>query len=68
MSVQGRHQRRSVQDQPNPRVAMTVDPPLVTLGQAEPPLQVQVVPDRLVLPLADEQPGEEPDALSGIPA
>ncbi len=32
VSVQSRHQRRSLQDQPNPRVAMTVDPPLVTLG------------------------------------
>src|SRR3982751_2532965 len=53
------HQRRSVQDQPNPRVAMTVDPPLVTLRQAEPPLQIEIVPDRFILLLADEEAGQE---------
>src|SRR4051794_30166425 len=57
--VQGRHQRRSVQDQADPRVAMTVDPPLVTLGQAKPPLQIEVIPDRFILLLADEQAGQE---------
>ena len=57
VGVQGEHQRRSVQDQANPRVAMTVDPPLVTLGQAKPPLQIEIIPDRFILLLADEQAG-----------
>src|SRR3954452_1399830 len=59
VSVQGMYQRRSVQDQPNPRVAMTVDPPLVTLRQAEPPLQIEIVLDRFILLLADEEAGQE---------
>src|SRR3954464_13711509 len=59
MSVQGMYQRRSVQDQPNPRVAMTVDPPLVTLRQAEPPLQIEIVLDRFLLLLTDEEAGQE---------
>ena len=53
------HQRRPFLNDPNPRVAVTVDPPLVTLGQAEPPLQIEIVPDRFILLLADEQPGQE---------
>src|SRR4051794_12521960 len=63
--VQGKHQRRSVQDQPDPRVAMTVDPPLVTLGQAKPPLQIEIIPDRFILLLADEQAGEEAEHHRG---
>jgi hypothetical protein len=55
VSVQGMHQRRAVQDQPNPRVAMTVDPPFVTLGQAKPSLQIEIVSDLLKLVLADEK-------------
>ncbi len=59
VGIQGMHQRRAFQDDPDPRVAMTVDPPLVTLGQAEPTLQIQVVADLLERPRADEQPGKE---------
>ena len=55
-------------DDPNPRVPVAVDPPLVTLGQAEPTLQIQIVPDLLELPLAHEQPGEEADHHPGHPA
>jgi hypothetical protein len=46
VGVQGMHQRRSVQNQAYPRVAMTVNPPLVTLGQAKPALQLEMIPDR----------------------
>src|SRR5947209_17695529 len=53
------HQRGSFQDQPNPRVAMSEDPPPVTLRQAKPPLQIEIIPDRFILLLADEQAGEE---------
>ena len=43
------HQRRPFLNDPNPRVAVTVNPPLVTLGQAEPPLQIEIVLDLLEL-------------------
>src|SRR6478609_3069376 len=59
------HQRRPFLNDPDPRVAVTVDSPLVTLGQAEPPLQIEIVPDRLELPFAHEQPGEEADHHPG---
>ena len=57
--VQGRHQRRARPDQADPRVAMTVDPTLVALRQAKPTLQIEIIPDRFVLLLADEQAGQE---------
>ena len=38
---------------------MTVNPPLVTLGQAKPTLQIEIIPDRFILTLADEQAGQE---------
>ena len=59
--VQGMHQRRAFQNDANPRVAMAVDPPLVTLGQAKPPLQIEIVLDLLKLALAHEQAGEKAD-------
>jgi hypothetical protein len=59
------HQRRSFLNDPNPGVAVTVNPPLVTLGQAEPPLQIEIVPDRLELPCAHEQPGDKADHHPG---
>src|ERR1019366_888657 len=65
VGVQGMHQRRSVQNQANPRVAMTVNPPFVTLGQAKPPLQIEVIPDRFVLLLADEKAGKEAEHYCG---
>jgi hypothetical protein len=36
------HHRRPFLDHPDPRMAMAVDPTLVPLGHAKPPLQVQV--------------------------
>lgn len=40
---------------------MTVDPPLVTLGQAKPSLKIEIVLDLLKLARADEQAGEKTD-------
>lgn len=65
MGVQGMHQRRSVQNQANPRVAVTVNPPLVTLGQAKPALQIEVIPDRFILLLADEKAVKEAEHHRG---
>ena len=48
-------------DDPNPRMAMTVNPPLMALGQTEPSLQVEIVLDLLELSLADEKAGQEAD-------
>ena len=59
MSVQRVHHRRSFLDNPNPRVAMAVDPPLVALGQAEPPLQIEIVAESLEDRLADKQARDE---------
>ena len=59
MGVQRRHQRRPFLDHPDPRMAVTVDPTLVPLGQAEPPLQVQVVLHRREVIPAGEQAGAE---------
>ena len=44
---------------PNPRVAMAVDPPLVALRQAKPTLQIEIVLDLLKLAVADEKAGRE---------
>src|SRR5947209_7140938 len=57
--VQSMHQRWSLQNEANPRVAMTVDPPLVTLGQAKPPLEIEVVLDLFRRALADEKAREK---------
>ena len=65
VGVQGMHQRWSVQNQTNPRVAMTVNPPLVTLGQAKPSLQIEMIPDRFILLLADEKAGKEAEHHRG---
>lgn len=65
VGVQGMHQRRAVQNQANPGVAMTVNPPLVTLGQAKPSLQFEVIPDRLISLLADEESTKEAEHHRG---
>lgn len=57
--VQRVHQRRAFEYDPNPRVAMTVDPPFVAFRQAKPALQIKIVPDLFKRVLADEQAGEE---------
>ena len=59
------HQRWPVLNDPNPRVAMTVDPPLMTLGQAKPSFKIEIVLDLLKLALADEKAGEEADHHRG---
>ena len=45
MCVQSVHQRWSLQNDANPRVAMTVDSPLMTLGQSKPPFEIEIVVD-----------------------
>ena len=59
MCVQSVHQRWSLQNDANPRVAMTVDSPLMTLGQSKPPLEFEIVLDLFKLALADEKAGEK---------
>ena len=65
VGIQGMHQRRSVQNQANSRVAMTVNPPFVALGQAKPPLQIEIIPDGLILLLANEESGKEAEHHRG---
>jgi hypothetical protein len=57
--VQSMYQRRSFENDANPRVAMTMDSPLVALGQAKPSLQIEIVSDLRKLALADEKAGEK---------
>ena len=57
--IQCGDQRRPFLNEPNPRVAMTVDPPLVTLGQQKPAFQIEIVLDRFKLARADEKPCQE---------
>src|SRR3954451_19290095 len=59
VGIQRRHQRRARLNQTDSRVATAVDPTLVALRQAEPTLQVEVIPDPLIVLLADEQAGQE---------
>ena len=47
--VQSMHQRRSLENNANPCMAMTVNPSLVTLGQPKPTLQLKIVRDLLKL-------------------
>ena len=54
----GDHRRPFLNDS-NSRVAMTVDPPLVTLGQPKPSFQIEIVLDLFKLALADEEAREE---------
>jgi hypothetical protein len=54
--VQGRQQRRPVLHQPHADVTMTMNPTLVALGQAEPPLQIEIVPRQSRVITPDEQP------------
>jgi hypothetical protein len=65
MGVQRMHHRRPFLNDPNPRMATTVETPLVTLGQAEPPLQIEIVADPLERNLADKQARDETDHDSG---
>jgi hypothetical protein len=55
MGVQRVHQRRPFLDHADPRMAVAVDSTFVPLGQAEPPLQLQVVLHRREVLPASEQ-------------
>ena len=63
--VQSMHQRRSLENNANSRVAMTVNPSLVTLGQPKPTLQIKIVRDLLKLPSSDEESGKEANHHGG---
>jgi hypothetical protein len=65
MGVEGMDQRRSLQDQSDSRVAVTVNPPLVALGQAKPALQIKIIPNRFILTLPNEEPGKEAEHHRG---
>src|SRR3954452_750930 len=65
VGIEGMDERRPFENQADPGVAMTVNPPLVTLGQAEPPLQIEIVPDRFILLLPDEQAVQEAEHHRG---
>ena len=65
MGVQRMHQSRSLQNDANPRVAMAVDAPLVTLGKAKPTLQIQIVVDLAKRAFAHEQAGRESSSSPG---
>src|SRR3954469_3730886 len=55
------HHRRPFLNDPNSRVATTVEPPLVALGQAEPPFQNEAVADLRERGLTDKQARDETD-------
>jgi hypothetical protein len=57
--IQRMHQRLSLLNNPNARVAMPVNPTLVALGQAEPPLQIEIVANRRKIGSASEQAGQK---------
>src|SRR5271155_3915852 len=59
--IQGVDQRRPFLNDANSGVAMTMDPTLVTLGQAKPSLKIEVIFEFLKLVLADEKAREEAD-------
>jgi hypothetical protein len=59
VGVEGMHQGGSFQNDPNPGVAMAVDPPFVTLGQAKPALQIEIVSNLFPRPLTHEKAGEK---------
>jgi len=59
MRIQGMDQRWSLQNDANPRVPMTVDVTLVTLRNAKPTLQIQIVIERRQGVCANEQTGHK---------
>ena len=61
MRIQCQNQCRSFLNDANPRVTMTVNSPLVALGQAKPTLQVQIVTNLFKLGTTHEKPGEKAD-------
>ena len=63
--VQSMHQRWSLKNNANPRMAMAVDASLVALGQAKPTLQVKIILDLFKHVIADEEAGEEAEHHRG---
>lgn len=59
MRVQSMHQRRPLQNDADPRVPMAVDVALVTLRNAKPTLQIQIVIERRQRVCANEQTGHK---------
>src|SRR6516162_11601719 len=57
VGVEGGQQRRSFPHQAYPRVLLTMNPPLMPLGQPEPTLQIQVVPGHVARLATDKEPG-----------
>ena len=66
VSIQGMHQRRSRHNDPDPHVATTVDPSLVALRQAEPTLQIEIIPDPFIRLLPDEEAGRKLSITAAI--
>src|SRR5271157_4642520 len=58
--------RRPFLNDSNSRVAMAVDPPLMTLRQPKPSFKIEIVLDLFKLALADEKAGEEAIPYSAV--
>src|SRR6266699_9734 len=54
MSVQYQQQGRSLLDDAHPRMAVSVNSPLVPLGSPEPPFQIQIILRRLLALLSPD--------------
>ena len=59
MCVQGQRLGRSLLDNPNPGMFMTVDPSLMPLGYAKPALQIEIVPNLIHFISAHKEAGLE---------
>jgi hypothetical protein len=59
MCVQGQRLGRSLWDNPNPGMFMTVDPSLMPLGYAKPALQIEIVPNLIHFISAHKEAGLE---------
>src|SRR3954470_9459207 len=67
--VQCGNQCRPVLHDADARVTMPMNPPLMTLGEAKPAFEIEIVPDLLELALTDEEAGQEADHDRGhVPA
>ncbi len=65
--IQGMNHRRPFLNDANSRVAMTVNPSLMTLGQPKPSFQIEIVLDLFKRPLANEKAGEKTQHHRGHP-
>ena len=64
--VQTMYQYRSFENDANPRVTMTMDSPLMALGQTKSSLQIEIVPDLLKFALTNEKAGEKASHYLGL--